>query len=145
MIQSDALDIVFNILADFPFDLVDIFQNATDAAIFSQQFGSSFGTHSRHTFNAIRGITHQGQIVNDLVGPHAKLFKNPIDIHWFFFKAVFQGHFVGHQLGHIFITSRNQYLMAQRFGTFSQGANDVICLSTRQHMQGNAQGTDQGM
>ncbi|KAF1030450.1 MAG: hypothetical protein GAK37_01366 [Pseudomonas sp.] len=116
---------------------IKLFQAAIDA---HQQAGSRLGTNTRNARDVVGRITHQRQIVDDLLGCDAELFLHALDVHRATGHGVDQGNVPVHQLRHVLVTGRNHHRTVGRCAAAGQGADHVVGLYTLDAQQRETQG-----
>ena len=93
------------------FELIDIGKDIVNAVVLLKQFLRGFCADACDTFDTIRCVAHEGEIVDDLTGLDAKFFFDPCDVIAFVIKAVFHDDAGIDQLAHIFVACGDDDMM----------------------------------
>ena len=115
--------------------LIKLFEAAIDS---HQQAGGGLGANARNAGNVVGRVTHQRQIVDDLLRSDAEFLLNALDVHRATGHGVDQGNVAVHQLRHVFVTGRDHHRAAGGRAAAGQGADHVIGLDALDAQQREA-------
>ena len=100
-----------------------------------QPFDGGFRAAFVYTGNVIDFVTHQGEVIDDLLRGNTKLFNDPVPVHGGFGHGVDEGHVVADQLGHVLVAGRHDHIDALAGGFMGQGADDIVGLDAGHDQQ----------
>ena len=105
--------------------------HAVERAVLANPLGGGFRADLLDTGHVVHGVAHQGQVVHDAVGRHAKLGQHAHGVQALVAHGVDEADFVGHQLRQVLVAGGDDDVVP-RFGCYlGQGANGVIGLNAR--------------
>ena len=130
------------VLADLALDLIGVGHEFVQGAVLPQPFGRGLGSALGHSGNVVRGVAHEGQVIDDLLRPDAELLHHAIGIQVTVAHGVNEADMIVHQLGHVLVAGGHQGGHALLRRLAGQSADDVVRLNPLHHQQGQAHGLD---
>ncbi len=126
--QRQGLKTAAQVLAHLALDIPGMFDDAVGAVVLRQPLGRGLRPHLRHAGNVVRRITHQRQVVDDLLGPHVELGLHAVPVQARVRHGIDDGDGGIDQLRHVLVAGRDDDLVAGRLGAPCQGADDIVGL-----------------
>ena len=97
------------VLADNPFDIGGLGDDAIEVPVGLYPFGRGFWPHLGHTRNVVGGVANQRQIIGDAIRRNPELSFYTSDVEPLVAHGVDQRHLRCHQLGQIFVARRDNH------------------------------------
>ena len=126
------------VLARHALDVVGVFHQLVERAVFHQPFGSRLGAHLGHAGHVVHRVAHQGLVIDHERRRHAKLCGYARHITHLAVHGVDDGDVLIDQLAQILVTARHRDLDALLRGHMGQRGDHVIGFHTRHVQHGPA-------
>ncbi len=116
------------VLTDFTLEFIRIRDYAIEVTILRNPLGRCLWPYFRYAGNIIRGITHECEVINNLVRAHLEFFDHGGFVHVMIIHGVDQADVGIDQLRHVLVSGGNQHLIALFDGFPAHGADNVVRL-----------------
>ena len=121
------------VFADLALDFRSVFHHTSQRAVGFQPLHRRFRTALLHARHVVHFVTHQREIIADLVGTHAEFFLHAFNVQRFAAHRVHQRHAFVHQLRHVLIAGGHHHIPTRFACHRRQRANNVIRFDLRNH------------
>lgn len=138
--QGQKRQVVAQVLAHHPFDLVRVDDDFVQAAVLLQPFDRRLGAALGHSGNVVHRVPHQGQVIDDAVGGHAELGQYPGFVEDFLAHGIDQPHRGIDQLGQVLVAGGDHRFQPGLGGPAGESADHVVGFHPVHHQQGPAGG-----
>jgi len=135
--RQDAL-VFAQAFANFSRHFCRLGQQFVQRAVLPQPLGGGFGTDLRDAWNVIRGVAHQSQIVDDLLGPDVELRLDARAVHDAAAHGVDKRDAIVDELRHVLVAGGDADLQSLCSGGAGKRADDIVRFHAADTQQGQA-------
>ena len=140
--QLQLFDVFAEALSDLAADISCIFDDVLGGRILVEPFCGGLGADARYPGYVVRTVADQREVIDNLLGEYVELVLDAVAIEHLAGHRVDERDLVAHELRHVLVAGRYEYLQPLFGAAAAQGADDVVCFHAFDAQQRQAHGRD---